>query len=704
MNTDELRGFLVEPSSIAAHSFEVASELARRVADDGAGEGAEYLLRFLEHRELFGASGSILDGLVRQVGLYPYLAPEDLGETDAIAYEYHRAPGVLEQEFVFHRLQGAIYRELADGRSVVLSAPTSFGKSLLIDAIVASGAYRNIVVVVPTIALIDETRRRLNRFKNVYKVITHASQAPTEYNIFVMTPERVVEGLDVSRTDFFVIDEFYKIDASDERGVALNHAFYKLVRTGAQFYMLGPNIRAIPDGFTERFQCTFVHTDYRTVASEIRRIPGRGRELVNELVGLCGRLTEPTLVYCSSPGRVRMVVKNLLDGNIGSEADAVSEAAEWIGENYHPDWLLTRALQRGIGYHHGRLPRALSELTVRAFNNEQIPFLVCTSTLIEGVNTKAKNVIVYDNKVARRKFDYFTFNNIAGRSGRMFEHFVGHVYVFHEPPVDELPFVDVPAFSQDEATPDSLLLQLENEDLTPRSRERIADVVAGGVLPIRILRENHGIDPQYQLELAEELAAGVVDYHRSLAWTGFPTYGQLKAVCDLIHKYFVRTRQRLHGVSSGSQLTYLMMRFMRERSVRAVIDQELRATEAADPDVADERVEAVLDFLRYWASYNFPRYLRAVDGLQRYIFEQEGLAAGDYTMLATQIENYFLDPAVYALDEYGIPMEVGRKLQPYLNPGGDLDLALRRLRGLRLEQLPLSSFERRLVSQAVAEM
>ena len=30
--------------------------------------------------------------------------------------------------------------------------------------------------------------------------------------------------------------------------------------------------------------------------------------------------------------------------------------------------------------------------------------MVCTSTLIEGVNTKAKNVIVYDNKIAKKKF------------------------------------------------------------------------------------------------------------------------------------------------------------------------------------------------------------------------------------------------------------------------------------------------------------
>ena len=34
---------------------------------------------------------------------------------------------------------------------------------------------------------------------------------------------------------------------------------------------------------------------------------------------------------------------------------------------------------------------------VRAFEEHQIRFLVCTSTIIEGVNTAAENVTIYDS-------------------------------------------------------------------------------------------------------------------------------------------------------------------------------------------------------------------------------------------------------------------------------------------------------------------
>jgi hypothetical protein len=70
------------------------------------------------------------------------------------------------------------------------------------------------------------------------------------------------------------------------------------------------------------------------------------------------------------------------------------------------------------------------------------------------VNTKAKNVVVFDNQIARRKYDFFTYNNILGRSGRMFQHFIGHVYVFRNPPAEQLPLIDVPVFTQPDDAPD----------------------------------------------------------------------------------------------------------------------------------------------------------------------------------------------------------------------------------------------------------
>ena len=154
----------------------------------------------------------ILDSLVRRVGLFPYLEPASLDTRDRIAYELHRPTPAAE--FVFHSEQAEVFRSLLAGRNVVLSAPTSFGKSLIIDALISTGRYANVLVVVPTIALIDETRQRLSKkFRGLYKVITHVSQPQGPRNLFVYTQERAIEK-SPDNVDLLVIDEFYKAFSS----------------------------------------------------------------------------------------------------------------------------------------------------------------------------------------------------------------------------------------------------------------------------------------------------------------------------------------------------------------------------------------------------------------------------------------------------------------------------------------------------------
>ena len=84
-----------------------------------------------------------------------------------------------------------------------MSAPTSFGKSLIIDAVISTRLFKNIVIIVPTIALIDETRKRLNSFSNYYKIITHPTQSKKENNIYILTQERAILDDFIDKVDFF---------------------------------------------------------------------------------------------------------------------------------------------------------------------------------------------------------------------------------------------------------------------------------------------------------------------------------------------------------------------------------------------------------------------------------------------------------------------------------------------------------------------
>ena len=426
MTVAELKIQPGDAETVAKRPFQILKELAALFNKSSDGDTLpeqqcrDLVLRALEHRKEFGSYQPVLDSLVRELGLFPYLEEQSLSLMDSIAYEYHR-PALLEDSLVFHREQAEVYRNLLAGESIILSAPTSFGKSKVIDAMIACKRYANIAVIVPTIALIDETRRRLSRFSSDYKIVTQVSQVPGDRNVFVFTAERANVYTQLPRIEFFVIDEFYKIGAveSDQkRTAALNQAFYTLSKGGGQFYLLGPNVRQIPEGLEQRFRCRFFPTAFSTVASDLIPVKKTSKPLT-ALAELVKRLRgEPTLIYCKSPASTNDVVDALLTAKSVDESVDTDAAARWMQKNFHAEWILPRAIKHGIGLHHGRLPRSLGQFVVRAFNEGRINVLACTSTLIEGVNTKAKNVIIFDNTIAKEKLDFFTFNNIKGRSGR----------------------------------------------------------------------------------------------------------------------------------------------------------------------------------------------------------------------------------------------------------------------------------------------
>jgi hypothetical protein len=463
--------------------------------------------------------------------------------------------------------------------------------------------------------------------------------------------------------------------------------------------MLGPSVTGVSPDLRRRLEFTWISDPYQTVVSELHQVEV-GDDEMEALERLCRSLAGPTIIFCKSPTRAAEVARELVRRRIGSDisedAPARRDAAEWIARNYHPDWHVVQALRSGIGVHHGRIPRALAQFIVRAFDEGWIKFLICTSTLIEGVNTKAENIVILDDKIDRRRYDFFTFNNIRGRSGRMFRHFVGHVYLFHAPPKEDLPLIDIPAFTQSGAAADSLLLQLDESDLQDRSRDRLKAFKEQQVLSYSVLKENIGIDPEAQIAVARDITENLSEAHRALSWSQFPQYAQLVYVCKLIFRHFGGSRLGAGSARSPEQLAVRLRNLGDTPQPRELIRAQMPYSESAD-----DAVQNVLDFLRLWANFNFPRLLRALDRIQRDVFTRHRLGAGNYEVYAARVESYFLDPALVALDEYGVPLQLARRLGTVLGAHGDLDQVLSALRNLRVEQLRgISNFERDLLTEA----
>lgn len=699
---DELRAGVSDSEQLAARPFELLAGVAALVTDDDEEAARDLLVRAREHVDGLGAERIVLEALLRRAGLFPYLDPKLLGTADALALEAHRPPGF--DEVVFHAAQAAAYRRLRDGEDVVLMAPTSFGKSLIIDALIATGDYRRVMIIVPSIALIDETRARLQaRFGRERRIVTHASQRVDGDALIVMTQERALELTreEVPSLDLLVVDEFYKLDPKmdPERAGLLNTAFDRLRRHARQVFLLGPNVGGLPQRLGESFRPHIVSTNFRTVALDVERIDVPAAARPAELVRICREHDGPTLVYCRAPAGCRRVAGLLHAEGVGASAGGLPDAPRWLAVHVHPDWGLVRWLAAGIGVHHAQMPRWLGQHIVRAFNEGHLRVLICTSTLIEGVNTVAKNVVIYENRVGDSTLDLFAFNNISGRSGRMWRHFVGRVFHFHPRPRGPLPQVDVPILTQPEDAPAGLLLELPDDERSESSRQRVRDVLDQDLLSESTLRANAGVSPERQLALAAVLHEDPEFYEEDLAWVGPPTKAQLAAACRLIVDHLLAIRGKHHGVASARQLVARLDRLRADSELAGLVADELARDYAI---TADEAVESVMQFLRSWAQFEFPKQLRALERIAREVLGRAGLAVGDLDAFAAQVEGLFLPGHVVTLDEYGIPPQLGARLFPRGEP--DLDALLGQVRDLDVEAASADGFERELLRAAQARL
>ena len=101
----------------------------------------------------------------------------------------------------------------------------------------------------------------------------------------------------------------------------------------------------------------------------------------------------------------------------------VKEAMEYLQQEYGCDWVGTRALDAGSIVHHGDIPQETREVLEELLRGDHVRFVICTTTLAEGVNLPIRTLVLYS--VQRRRpggppdtLKVRDIKNLAGRAGR----------------------------------------------------------------------------------------------------------------------------------------------------------------------------------------------------------------------------------------------------------------------------------------------
>lgn len=422
--------------------FEACQKINNLVCsnEEEAREELIKLLDFCKNQKI--PYDELINHLIRQLGLYPYLDIKTSSWQENFVYEAFKAD-IGGQTKTLHREQSSVLKGLISGENLAIIAPTSFGKSFIIDAFIATQQPKNIAIIVPTIALTDETRRRLQKkFSNQYKIITTSEVELGEKNIFIFPQERALHYVDViTELDMLVIDEFYKasLDFDKHRSTSLLNVILKLGNKSKQKYFLAPNISEIKSNpFTEGmkikridFNTVFlnIHNSYETIENNDKKI---------ELLKILNSTEDKTLIYAGTFREIEILSEIIKDSIPSLEGSLLNDFSRWVSINYSHDWELVDLIKQGTGIHNGRLHRSLSQIQIKLFNESSgLKNIISTSSIIEGVNTSAKNVVFWGKKNGTSKLNFFGYKNLIGRGGRMFEHFIGEIYLLEKPPEQE---------------------------------------------------------------------------------------------------------------------------------------------------------------------------------------------------------------------------------------------------------------------------
>ncbi|MWP46313.1 DEAD/DEAH box helicase [Gilliamella sp. Pas-s27] len=407
----------------------------------------------------------LINHLIRDTGLYPYIDQETANWQERFAYQSFKINTGDREPITLHRGQSILLQKLLAGQSIAVSAPTSFGKSFIIDAFIAIAKPKNVMLIVPTLALTDETRRRINKkFANEYKIITTIDATLSTKNIFIFPQERAINYVKkIESIDILIIDEFYKASEKfdKERSFMLLRVLLKLNKKTKQKYFLAPNIKSLNNNFFTKGM-EFIPLDFNTVFLEkhnlFEEIDNDLTKKSTTLIDILKNSNNKSLVYAGTFKNINEV-SDLIQLHFNPIInEKLNSFAEWLNINYNNDnnWALINLIKRGCGIHNGQLHRSLSQIQIKLFEEaDGLQTIISTSSIIEGVNTSAENVILWSNKNGRSLLNDFSYQNIIGRGGRMFKHFIGKIFILAPPPDPEdeqlnLAFTEKLLFDTDE--------------------------------------------------------------------------------------------------------------------------------------------------------------------------------------------------------------------------------------------------------------
>lgn len=398
------------------------------------------------------------------------LSSDDLlkDAADKINFNHFKIPNTDNEHFFAE--QKTIYDSF-DLDCYSYSAPTSMGKTFIMRVFIKDqikkGLNKNYAIIVPTKALISEVKKsiiddmREELTSHDYRIVTAigdlALTKPHNF-IYVMTPERMLHLTNNNQDftlDYLFIDEAHKISSTDTRSPIYYDLLDRIsyLQNKPHIFFSSPNIpnpevylklvknadlnNKIHVSFSPVSQikylidfksngAIYVYNDFNKSFKKIGN--NSSRINLNYVLREIG-VNKQNLIYCQSIDKTMKYAKDYASTLNYKNNKELDDLSNEIARLIHKDYFLVDIIKKGVAFHVGYLPTSIRSKIEQLYKNNVINTLFCTSTLIEGVNLPADNLLVTSNKAGRSTFDEVSFRNLIGRVGRIKYNLFGNVFL-----------------------------------------------------------------------------------------------------------------------------------------------------------------------------------------------------------------------------------------------------------------------------------
>lgn len=437
------------------------------------------------------AAAVILDSLTNKLAIKMAIKKQYISSNYEDSYPFTLKLQKLKSDFehsIFindhlislNRFQKNVYDAHLNNDTISISAPTSAGKSFILCNILLEElleGVKNIIYLVPTRALISQVEadlRNLIKENSLDKNVNISTVPPQDEidsnksNVFVFTQERLHWFLINSQTiplHLLIIDEAHKIEDGN-RGILLQQKLEEAVKLNPliKVYFSSPytsnpeilleNVKnnsrkdkvntqfvAVNQNLIYAFQrprkprewCLQICTIDKAIPIGTLTLKDRPTSELHKIVLISERFYDAqsggSLIYCNGAAdaeKTSILLFEILDQQL--TAPEIAELIKLVKHTVHPSYALAKVLQKGIAFHYGNMPLLIRQEIERLFSIGMIKYLVCTSTLLEGVNLPAKSIFIKKPTRGRNNpLNQNDFWNLAGRAGRWGKEFSGNV-------------------------------------------------------------------------------------------------------------------------------------------------------------------------------------------------------------------------------------------------------------------------------------